>query len=146
MSRIAYSITIGILGVLLVLIALLLFRGPGFTTDATNVEGSDGAVSVPDLQVTCGSVVTVGWPGDSAVLNEFPHSYTSFHVEPSVSLPSTLFDSMASGFDQECNERRDTNIAFSIVLVIPVCVLSVLAVTRLPRPVDDDQPEPSPVD
>ena len=96
---------------------------------------------MPDLQVLCGSVLTAGWPTDRAHLNESPHSWMSFHIEPSVTLPSTLFDSMAAGFDQECNERRDAYLGFMIVLVIPVCLLGALVIARRPRPAQADQPE-----
>ena len=134
MSQTARRITTGIVVVLLILMAVLLFRGPRFSVEGENTQDSAGRpVTIPDLQVTCGAVATVGWPTDHAQLNTSPHSWTSFHIEPSVSLPSPVFDSMAAGFDQGCNERRDTYTAFLVVLVIPVCLLGTLVIAPRPR-------------
>jgi hypothetical protein len=141
MSQTARRITIGIIVVLLILMAVLLLRGPRFSVSGTQTyDSTSKPLTIPDMQVRCGSVLTVGWPSDHAFLNDSPHGWMSFHVEPSLSLPSDRFDAIMSGFDQECNERRDTYIAFLIVLVIPVCLLGTLVITRRPVPT-----EPGPV-
>lgn len=137
MSRAVHRTVIGVVVLLLILMAVLLFRGPRFTVGSTTIYVNDTAgadVNVPDTPVRCGAVLTVGWPSDHADFDETTSWSTSTHY----SLPGRIgvedARAIRYGLDQECNERRDTYIGFLIILAVPTCLLGALAISRPPQP------------
>ena len=110
-----------------VLVALVLFlavHGPRFTTSGV---GDEEAISV-----TCGSLLTVGWPTDgSFVASENSRSYGD-HVR------SGNPDFVArDGIARDCSERRDTFLTLMVLLAVPasVCLSSAVARRRPAQPV-----------
>ena len=106
------------------LMAFLLFKSP--TADFEPAAGGSGTVSVE-----CSPVIRVGWPSDfSGLQPEDRWDHFSDHVDgdESLSFPQRL------GIAQDCNERRDTYLAFIAILGVLTSVFSAVALTRR-RPV-----------
>jgi hypothetical protein len=134
MSVAAHRTVIVVTGLLLVLMGFLLLHGPRFTVGGETVRSADDSreVNVPDTDVTCGSILTVGWPSDHAWLDTLQGGSTSTHSDLP-SMDADNFNLITAGFDQECNERRDTYQGFLTVLAVPTTILAMLAIVRRPR-------------
>ncbi|HEY3563147.1 MAG TPA: hypothetical protein VGL05_37030 [Kribbella sp.] len=105
-----------IAGLLYVGIAVLLFKGPSFTID----DDSAGRVDV-----SCGSLIAVGWPSDHSSLDTAGYSSWGDHVTAgrSVGTEGRL------GIARDCSERRDTYLAFAVIAAIVANLATVLAFT-----------------
>ncbi|GAB2595620.1 hypothetical protein [Microlunatus antarcticus] len=101
--------------VLLAAMAFLLLHGPRFETTAAFDDES--------VAVSCGSVLTVGWPTDhSSLSSENSRSYGD-HIRSG----KTDFAGR-DGIARDCSERRDTYLGFLAVLAVPtsVCLSALL--------------------
>lgn len=89
-------------GLLFVGMTVLLFKQPGFVTK----DDGEGAV-----HVKCGSVVAVGWPSDTAYLDDEGGTSWSDHV----TTDRSIGDVGRLGIARECSERRDTYLALAVI-------------------------------
>ncbi|GAA3569730.1 hypothetical protein GCM10022197_27580 [Microlunatus spumicola] len=94
---------------LLVVMGFLLLHGPRFTTTA--------AFDDPTVAVTCGSVLTVGWPTDHSFLSSEGSSSWGDHVRSGEPGPEGR-----AGIARDCSERRDTYLGFLALLAVPASV------------------------
>jgi hypothetical protein len=97
--------------------AVLLFRGPRFTTE----DDGEGAVSV-----RCGSALAVGWPSDAAYLDDEDRSSWSDHVLSDRPLSAAG----RRGLARECAERRDTYLALAVAAAAAANLAAAAALTR----------------
>lgn len=112
MSRTPLAV-VGLL--LLAAMAFLLLHGPRFVA-----EGSDG-----DVAVTCGSVLTVGWPSDGSFVSSESSRVYGDHVrsgEPDFTA--------RDGIARDCSERRDTYLGFLSLLAVAASVTLSAALRR----------------
>jgi hypothetical protein len=115
MGRGAYKVIGVIAGLLYVGMAVLLFKGPSFTTSSYDEES---------VSVSCGSLIAVGWPTDHSYLDTESSSSWGDHIttDRSVGTAGRL------GIARDCSERRDTYLALLVILALPANLLTVLAV------------------
>jgi hypothetical protein len=105
--------------VLVVLVLVLALHGPRFTTSEV---GDDGATSV-----TCGSLLTVGWPTDGSFVSSENSRVYGDHVR------SGNPDFVArDGIARDCSERRDTYLALMVLMAVPASVCLSAALARRP--------------
>ncbi|MGH3447403.1 MAG: hypothetical protein ACRDQA_00230 [Nocardioidaceae bacterium] len=133
MTKALHRTLLVIMGVLLVVMLVLLFHGPTFTARGlTHYGGVEGEPPIPDLQVHCGAVVTVGWPTDNANVNTHTTTWTSTSYQLPDDLRISAADDRAlkTGLTQECNERRDTYLGLLIVLAVASCLLGSVTIAR----------------
>lgn len=100
-------------GLLFVGLAVLVFKQPSFVIK----DDGEGAV-----HVSCGSLIAVGWPSDSAYLDD----EGSTHWNEDVTTDRNLGTEAWLGIARECSERRDTYLAFAVI-VASAANLAVLA-------------------
>jgi len=109
----------GIMALLLYVgMAVLLFRGPTFTTS----DVVDEAVSV-----SCGSLIAVGWPSDHSYLADEGSTSWSDHIDhiesgEGVGTPGRL------GIARDCSERRDTYMALIVIAGVFANLLTMVAI------------------
>jgi hypothetical protein len=115
MGRGAYKVIGVIAGLLYVGMAVLLFKGPSFTTSSYGEE---------PVSVSCGSLIAVGWPTDHSYLDTESSSSWGDHIttDRSVGTAGRL------GIARDCSERRDTYLALLIILALPANLLTLLAI------------------
>ncbi|WP_020389497.1 hypothetical protein [Kribbella catacumbae] len=115
MARGAYKV-VGIVACLLYVgMVVLLFKGPSFTTSSSGEEV---------VSVRCGSLIAVGWPSDHSYVDTESSTSWGDHVttDESVGTAGRL------GFARDCSERRDTYLAFLLILAVPANLLTLLAI------------------
>jgi hypothetical protein len=107
-------------GALLVLMLVLGFRGSRLT-----FEDEDG-----DVAVTCGAVLTVGWPGDHEFVSNERAAAWSDHVSTEdANLDAVGRQGVANG----CADARTTRLGFLVLLAIPTAVLGSASVAARRR-------------
>jgi hypothetical protein len=115
MARGSYKVLGVIAGLLYVGMAVLLFKGPSFTTSSYGEE---------PVSVSCGSLITVGWPSDGSFLDTDSSSSWGDHITTDEGVGTTG----RLGIARDCSERRDTYLAFMIILSLPANLLTTLAI------------------
>jgi hypothetical protein len=115
MARGSYKVVGGVAGLVFVGMAVLLFKGPSFTTSGFGEEA---------VKVECGSLIAVGWPSDGSFLDTESSTSWGDHIttDRSVGTAGRL------GIARDCSERRDTYLAFMIILALPANLLTTLAI------------------
>lgn len=107
---------VGVIACLLYVgMAVLLFKGPSFTTSSYGEES---------VSVRCGSLIAVGWPSDHSFLDTESSTSWGDHVtgDTSVGTAGRL------GIARDCSERRDTYLAIMMILAVPANLLTLLAI------------------
>ena len=115
MARSSVKILGVVAGLLYVGMAVLVFRGPTFTTSSYGEE---------PVSVSCGSLIAVGWPSDGSFLDTDTSSSWGDHVttDRSIGTAGRL------GIARDCSERRDTYLTFLVILALPANLLTFLAI------------------
>ncbi len=116
MARGSYKVFGVIAGLLYVGMAVLLFKGPSFTTSGYGEEA---------VSVSCGSLLTVGWPSDGSFIDTESSSAWGDHIKTDRNVGSAG----RLGIARDCSERRDTYLAFMIILSLPANLLTTLAIS-----------------
>lgn len=115
----------------LIIILILLFRDPRFTTRETTVSGGAGqdSVEISETRVRCESIIMLGWPTDRAYPDDDPQPSSGWDAElPSMSTES--YAAISADFQQECTERRDTYLGFIIIVAVPTTAFLSVAISR----------------
>ncbi|MEU0093152.1 hypothetical protein [Kribbella sp. NPDC006257] len=115
MARGSYKVAGVIAGLLYVGMTVLLFKGPSFTTSGFGQEA---------VSVKCGSLIAVGWPSDGSFLDTESSTSWGDHITTDRNVGSAG----RLGIARDCSERRDTYLAFMVVLAVPANILATLAI------------------
>lgn len=128
MTKTARYVLATIAAALFVVIVVMLAIGPRFTASGASVTGiNEEQINVPDVPVTCAGVLSVGWPTDNAHVRTSESDWTSTSADLPT-MPATEARTIRAGFEQECNQRRDTAVGWAVLLSFVGCMLGSAAI------------------
>ena len=115
MAKGAYKVVGVVAALLYVGMAVLVFKGPSFSTSSYDEQV---------VSVECGSLIAVGWPSDHSFLDTESSTSWGDHITSG----SDVGTVGRLGIARDCSERRDTYLALLMILAVPANLLTLLAI------------------